>query len=476
MMRNPKTEFEQSGKQLVEWIANYFENVETYPVKPKLKPGDIEKILPQSPPQKGTGFASIMDDFQSQLLPGITHWQHPGFHAYFPANNSEPSVLAEILMAGLGVQGMKWITSPSATELEKVVLRWLRQMLELPEFFTGVIMDTASVSTLCAVLAAREKITEYAVNEHGFEGKRLRVYCSSEAHSSVEKAVRIAGIGSSNLIKIETDEQFRMVPAKLREAIESDLKSGFVPCCVVGALGTTGCNSFDPLLEIGQLCSEFKLWFHVDAAYSGNALVLPEIRKTIKGLELASSFVFNPHKWMFTNFDCSAFFIKDTSLLTRTFSLVPAYLQTGHTDDIDYSNWGIQLGRRFRSLKLWFVIRSYGIEGIREKIRYHITLGERFEKYVIQHPDFEMVVPRSLNAICFRYRNIQREAINEFNMQLLDRINENDDIFLSHTLLNDKFVIRFVCGQTNVQERHIDKAWQLISSSAEELIKEYGNK
>ncbi len=463
------TDFKATGHHLIDWVADYFQHVEKYPVRSNLVPGDIEKKLPDKAPVKGEMYKEILDDFSTIILPGITHWQHPGFHAYFPANSSEPSVLAEILTAGLGVQGMKWVTSPSATELEKVVMKWLQQMLGLPGFFKGVIMDTASVSTLCAILAARESVSSYSINENGFEGKKLRVYCSKEAHSSIEKAVRIAGIGSRNLVKVAVDKHLQMIPEKLEEAIENDLKNQFLPTCVIGAMGTTGTGATDPLERIAEICKRHTIWFHVDAAYAGTALILPEFRETVKGFGMADSFVFNPHKWMFTNFDSSAFFVRDPELLTKTFSLIPAYLQSGQDTDLDFSNWGIQLGRRFRALKLWFVIRHFGVEGLQRKIREHIRLGELFEKNVIADPRFELVTERRLNIVCFRLHDPDPERCNPKNKVFLEKINRSGKVFLSHTEIDGKFVIRFVCGQTQVEEHHIQQAWDIISSCAPEM-------
>lgn len=462
-------EFNLVGHELVNWLTGYFKNIENFPVKPDILPGDIEKKLPASAPVTSEKSESILNDLNTIIMPGITHWQHPGFHAYFPANNSYPSVLADFVIAGLGVQGMKWITSPSATELEKVVMRWLQQMIGLPEVFKGVIMDTASVSTLCAILAAREKISEYQINENGFQNKILRYYCSSEAHSSIEKAVRIAGIGSKNLVKIAVDNLQRMIPTKLSEQILQDKKDGFIPTCVIGAMGTTGTGSIDPLNEIAAIAKADNIWFHVDAAYAGNALILPEFRELVNGYDKADSLVFNPHKWMLTNFDCSTFFVRDPKLLTKTFSLVPAYLQTGHDDEIDFSNWSIQLGRRFRSLKLWFVIRSYGVEGLQSILRNHIELGKQFERLVLSDSNFEILGPRNLNIICFRFRNSDSLNLDEVNKKLLDRINQTGKIFLSHTLIDNKFVLRFVCGQTNVENRHIELAWKVINEAAKDL-------
>ncbi len=462
--------FNIAAHEIANWLTDYFEHVEDYPVLPQVSPGDIEKQLPIVPPEKTEDYKQILDDFNQIIMPGITHWQHPGFHAYFPANTSEPSVLAEMLMAGLGVQGMKWITSPAATELEKVVMRWLQQMIGLPDSFKGVIMDTASVSTLCAVLAAREKASSYTINEDGFGDRVLRVYCSEQAHSSIEKAVRISGIGSTNLVKVPVDNDFALLPDKLEKAIIQDIKSGYIPTCVVGALGTTGSGAIDPLKAVGKICHKHNIWFHIDAAYSGSALILPEFRNTIEGLDLADSFVFNPHKWLFTNFDNSAFFVRNSNALTRTFSLVPEYLQTGHGEELDFSNWGIQLGRRFRSLKLWFVIRHYGVEGLQAMIREHIRLGELFEQLVLDDRRFELLAPRSLNIICFRFKDDLDEKLNATNKTILDACNASEKIFLSHTEIDGKFAIRFVCGQTKVEERHIHKAWEIIASATTEII------
>lgn len=461
--------FQATGHNLIDWLSDYFNNVENYSVCSKLNPGDIEKKLPARAPDRGEPYKEILDDFNKIIMPGITHWQHPGFHAYFPSNTSEPSVLAEILTAGLGVQGMKWITSPSATELEKVVIKWLQQMIGLPDNFKGVIMDTASVSTLCAILAAREKISSYRINTNGFENNILRIYCSTEAHSSIEKAVRIAGIGSNNLVKIDVDENLAMVPENLLKAIQDDKKNGFLPTCVIGALGTTGTGAVDPLSEIAEICNNHQLWFHIDAAYSGTALILPEFQRTVQGYGRADSFVFNPHKWMFTNFDCSAFFVRDAGLLTKTFSLIPSYLQTDQDTELDFSNWGIQLGRRFRSLKLWFVIRHFGLEELQRKIREHINLGKIFENLVYNDKRFELVAPRHLNIICFRLKGTDSKLYNHNTKSLLTKINQSGEIFLSHMELNGEFVIRFVCGQTKVNEKHIHKAWDIISSCASEI-------
>jgi len=361
--------FRHHAHEFVDWIADYFENIEKYPVKSQVNPGDIKKQIPINAPEQGEDMNDIFRDFQNIIMPGISHWQHPGWFAYFPANNSPASVLGEMLTAGLGVQGMIWDTSPSATELEEVVMNWLREMIDLPKEFTGVIQDTASTATLCALLSAREKISSFQINQKGFR-QTMRVYVSSQTHSSIEKDVKIAGFGRENMVVIDVDEKFAMQPEVLRKAITDDIQNGLIPCCVVSTLGTTSSMAMDPIEEIGQICKDYGIWHHVDAAFAGTAAITPEYRFFMKGVELADSFVFNPHKWMLTNFDCSAYFVKEPEILKRTFSIMPEYLKTAADEQVNnYRDWGIQLGRRFRALKLWFVIRSYGVEGIREMVR-----------------------------------------------------------------------------------------------------------
>jgi aromatic-L-amino-acid/L-tryptophan decarboxylase len=467
-----KEEFKRNASDLIDWIADYFESVEKYPVRSNLNYGDIKRQLPQIAPSGPESMDQIFNDFKHILLPGITHWQSPRYFAYFPANTSEASVLAEFLTAALGVQGMKWITSPAATELEEVVMDWLRQMTGLPDQFAGVIHDTASVANLCAILAARERVTRLSSNVHGLHSHKITIYCSSEAHSSVEKAVKIAGMGAENLRKIKVDSKNRMIPYELEERIRRDLKDGFRPACVVAALGTTGTCAIDPINSIGQIAKENNLWFHIDAAFAGTALILPEFRASVLGLELADSIVFNPHKWMFTNFDCSAFFVRDKEHLQNTFRLVPAYLQTqNNTDANDYSNWGIHLGRRFRALKLWFVIRNLGVKGIQDKLRGHIRLAEYFEEQIRLSSEFEIVVPRNLTVTCFRYRpsGISEEKVNQLNAGLLEKINASGIAYLSHTLVEHKFTLRFVCAQTRTEKRHVDEALEVIMKCAKEI-------
>lgn len=465
------TEFREWAHRLADRMADYYENIEEYPVKSTVKPGDILAQLPAAPPAESEDMTRIMSDFESIIMPGITHWQSPNFFAYFPANGSYPSILAEMLTAALGTQCMVWDTSPAAAELEERVMDWLKSMTGLPADWSGVIQDTASTSTLVAILSARERITTYGINDAGFNGnEKLRVYCSSEAHSSVEKAVKIAGIGRKNLVKIATDEQYRMNPALLRKAISDDLAAGYTPLCVVAALGTTGCTAVDPLKAIADICEENNIWLHVDAAYAGTALLLPEYRWIIEGIEKADSFVFNPHKWMFTNFDSSAYFVKDKEALIRTFEILPEYLKTASRGLVnDYRDWGIQLGRRFRALKLWFVIRSYGVTQLQEKIREHIRLAQWLEQQVIAHPDFELLAPVPLSVVCFRYKPASftgHENMNPINEELLRELNNTGKIFLTHTKLNGQYTIRMSIAGTLTGQEHVEKAWELIRETA----------
>jgi len=462
--------FRSYAHEFVDWMADYLEQVENFPVKAQVEPGDIYRQIPEKAPLKGESMAEIFIDFMKIILPGMTHWQSPNFFAYFPANSSYPSVLAEMLTATLGAQCMKWETSPAAAELEEKMMNWLKEMTGLPKHFRGVIQDSASTATLVAILTAREKHSDYQVNEKGLKWfDSFRVYCSTETHSSVEKAVKIAGIGSQNLVKVGVDDQFRLDPRLLKLAIESDLKVGNKPICVVATLGTTGATAIDPLEEIAGICSRYGIWLHVDAAFAGSALILPEFRWMIKGVEYADSFVFNPHKWLFTNFDCSAYFVKDKYSLLRTLQVVPEYLRTQDQGKVnDYCDWGVPLGRRFRALKLWFVLRSFGTKTLQEKLRYHIRMARDLAELIGQEEEFELMAPVTLNLVCFRFKpkGIEDEKLlNNINEKLLKKINDSGRIFLTHTKLNGKYVLRMVIGQTNVEQRHVDEAWKLVQSS-----------
>ncbi len=464
--------FRQHGHEFIDWIADYLANMEQYPVKPDVRPGDIIKRLPSSPPENGEQMQHIFQDFKEIILPGMTHWQHPGWLAYFPANNSPASVLAEVLTAGLGAQCMSWQTSPAATELEERVLDWLREMVGLPKHFVGVIQDTASTATLAALISAREKATGLQSNKKGIE-KTMRVYASTEAHSSIEKAVKIAGLGSENLRLISTDGSFAMQHELLHKAIEQDIAAGFVPICVVAALGSTSSMAMDPVDKIASICQKYKLWLHVDAAFAGTAAIVPELRAFMNGTEHADSLVFNPHKWMLTNFDCSAYYVSDPAMLVQAFEMKPEYLKTADDKQVkNYRDWGIQLGRRFRALKLWFVIRNYGVEGIRAMVREHVRLAALFAEWLNQDNCFEIMAPVQLSLVCFRLNpgGLDHESLNQLNRRFLENINSNQSIFLTHTTLNGSYTVRMAIGSRTTTEKHLRGAWEIIRKEAGKML------
>jgi aromatic-L-amino-acid decarboxylase len=419
----------------------------------------------------------ILTDFREIILPGITHWNHPRFFAYFPANHSGPSILGELLSAALAVNGMVWQSSPAATELEEVVMEWLGRMLELPDGFRGVIQDTASTATLCALLCARERLSRFKINDRGFshwpEQAPLRVYTSSEAHSSVEKGLKIAGFGSENLVKVSVDKAYAMDPQDLERQIQRDFERGFNPCCVVATVGTTSSTALDPLRPIGEVAERHGLWFHVDAALAGSAAILPEKRWILDGIEYVDSFVFNPHKWLFTNFDCSAFFCQHPEVLTSTFSIMPEYLKTDLDRQVtNFRDWGIQLGRRFRALKLWFVLRFYGVEELRKKLREHLKLTQEFAEWIEQSPDFELLAPVPLNTVCFQFNPSERSQeslpmgeLERLNKSILDEVNHSGKIFMTHTKLGANFSLRLCVGQTQTRREHVVEAWEAIQQT-----------
>lgn len=466
-----KDTFRKELHRFADWIADYYENVEGYPVKSNVQPGEILSELNRGNCFEHVGMDTLLADFERILLPGITHWQSPNFYAYFPANTSPPSILAEMLTAALAQQCMIWETSPAAAELEEYVMMQLRDMIGLPETFTGVIQDSASTATLTALLMARERATGYGINDRGFAGERFRLYCSEEAHSSVEKGVKIAGFGKDNLVKVPVDGNFAMLPDELEIRIHNDVQAGFVPLAVVSAMGTTGSTAFDPIRAIGKVASKYGLFHHVDGAMAGTALILPEMRHLADGVELVDSFVFNPHKWMFTNFDCSAFYVKDPDELIRTFSITPEYLKTKRDEEVNnYRDWGIPLGRRFRALKLWFVIRGYGREGLQAMIREHLRLAGLFAEKLNSRKDFQLLAPVAINTVCFRYVPLNYGGdLNELNARLLERLNSSGKLYLTHTKLRDQYTLRLVVGQTNTAERHINEAFDFIVRQAEEL-------
>ena len=462
-------EFRRYGHAVVDWIADYHARIESFSVLSQVKPGQIRASLPEDPPAQGETFDAILKDVEQLILPGVTHWQSPNFFAYFPCNASGPGILGDLLSSGLGVQGMLWSTSPACTELETHVMDWLVSMLGLPEKFLssssggGVIQDTASSAALCALLAGRERATDGSSNKKGATG-RLVAYVSTQTHSSLEKAAMISGIGTDNLRQIGVDDNFAMRPEALARQIKSDLRAGLTPCFVCATIGTTSSNAMDPVAEIGKICRRHNLWLHVDAAMSGTAMLCPEFRHLQSGVELADSYNFNPHKWMFTNFDCNCFWVADRKALIQTLSILPEYLRNQATESgavIDYRDWHIQLGRRFRSLKLWFVIRHYGVEGLQHHIREHVRLAQEFAEWVRNDDGFELAAPAPLNLVCFRHK-----AGDAANQTIMDRLNRSGDLFLTHTKLNGKLTLRLCVGQTNTEKRHVERAWQRIQEEA----------
>ena len=465
-------DFRRHGHAVVDWLADYYARIESFPVLSRVEPGQIWASLPADPPAKGQPFQALLQDVEKLILPGITHWQSPNFFAFFPANTSGPAILGDLLSSGFGVQGMLWATSPACTELETHVLDWLVPMLDLPRKFLssnsggGAIQDTASSASLCALLAARERATNFASNQRGCDGK-LVAYTSSQAHSSIEKDVQIAGLGRDNLHLIEVDENFAMRPDALARQIERDRSAGLTPCFVCATVGTTSSNAIDPVAQIGRVCRQHNLWLHVDAAMSGTAALCPEFRHIHNGLEFADSYTFNPHKWMFTNFDCNCFYVADRKALIQTLSVLPEYLRNKATESgavIYYRDWQIPLGRRLRSLKLWIVIRHYGVEGLQYHIRRHVELAQQFAEWVRKDSCFELAAPAPLNLVCFRHK-----SGDEINQRLMDLLNRSGDLYLTHTRLNDRLTLRFCVGQTNTMARHVQRAWQRIQEETAKL-------
>ncbi len=472
-------EFRTHAHEMVDWMADYLENLDKFPVKPDLRPGDIKCQLPVAAPMYSEDFREIFADFKNIIIPGMTHWQHPGFFAYFPANNSEPSILAEMLTATMGAQCMLWLTSPAAEELEERMMEWLRDILGLPKEFTGVIQDSSSSATLVALLSARERRSGYEINRRGFtQEDRYRIYTSTQGHSSVDKDVKIAGIGIENLVKIKVDDTYALRIDLLEEAITKDLAEGFLPLAVVSTFGTTSSTAVDPVGEIGKVCEKYGCWHHVDASYAGTALMLPEIRNLAHGIGRCDSFVVNPHKWMFTNFDCSAYFIRDKQALVNTFSILPEYLKTAEDKLVNnYRDWGVPLGRRFRALKLWFVIRTYGISGMQRKIRDHIAFGQWVKQDIISTPGLELMAPAFFNLVCFRIHPpgiSDEKELDRLNETILQKINRSGKVFLTQTRLNDRYVLRFVAGQTHTTIEHVKQGWEFIKDQILDISRKIG--
>lgn len=474
-------EFRRFAHQLVDWVADYLKQIEKYPVLPDVAPGDIRAQLPSLPPASGESMETILADVDRIILPGMTHWNHPNFFAYFSITGSGPGILGELLSAAFNINGMLWKTCPSATELEQVTLDWLRQMLGLPEGFWGIIYDTASISTLHAIASAREQLVDLQIREQGLAGRaevpRLRLYTSEQAHSSVDKAAITLGLGMAGVHKIPVDEEFRMQPKALAQAIREDRRQGWRPFCVVATVGTTSTTSIDPVPEIAEICEQEGLWLHVDGAYGGIAAIVPERRYVLAGCDRADSLVTNPHKWLFVPVDLSAFYTRKPEILRRAFSLVPEYLRTSQDHQVEnLMDYGVQLGRRFRALKLWFVLRYFGWEGIAARIRKHLQLAQNFAAWVDTHPNFERMAPTPFSTVCFRahppHMN-DEEALNRLNEHLLEAINGTHEVFLSHTRLQNRYVLRLAIGNLRTEEKHVHRAWEIIQEKFKEISPGY---
>ncbi len=489
----PTEEFRAAAHRLVDWVADYLENADRYPVLAQTTPGALRRRLPAQAPEQGEPLDTILKDFDQLVMPGVTHWNHPGFFAYFAITASGPGILGEWLSGALNVNAMLWKTCPAANELEEVVLNWLREMLGLPVDFMGVVMDTASVSSLCALAAAREALKNLNVREHGLSGRadvpRLRVYVSEQAHSSIDKAAIVLGIGLEGVRKIPGDTEFRMQPDLLAAAIAEDRRAGWLPFAVVATVGTTSSTSVDPVAAIADICAREKLWLHVDAAYAGPAAILPECRWALEGCERADSLVLNPHKWLFTPFDFSAFYCRRPELVRAAFSLVPEYLHTAEDPEArNYMDYGIQLGRRFRALKLWFILRYFGRRGIEERLRQHLAWAQRFAAEVDAHPEFERLAHAPFSVVCFRARPAAlanrtaksdpsdqaavEKYLEELNGAVMEAVNATGQAYLSHTKLNGRYTLRLAIGNLRTTWEHVERAWNLLQEHAARLDRE----
>jgi aromatic-L-amino-acid/L-tryptophan decarboxylase len=469
--------FRRHGHHLVDWIADYLEHSDRYPVLSRVSPGEITAMLPVAAPEDPEPFDAIMADFERILVPGLTHWNHPGFMAYFAITGSAPGVLADFLSAALNQQAMLWRTSPAATELESVTLGWLRRLIGLPDEFDGVIYDTASIATMHAIVAAREAAIA-GVRQKGLAGRhdvpRVRVYCSDQTHSSIDKAVIATGLGLESLRRIPSDDQYQMRSDALTAAIREDRAAGVLPVAVIPTVGTTSTTSIDPVTAIADICARERLWMHVDAAYGGVAAMLPSHAHVLAGADRADSLVVNPHKWLFTPFDLSAFYCRRMDVVRAAFSLTPEYLRT--TEDATVRNLmdtGIQLGRRFRSLKLWMVLRTYGARALRARLADHIQLAQQFASWIDAHPDFERLAPVPFSVVCFRWRpagiTLSEGALDAANEKLIELVNRSGDVFLSHTRLRNRFTLRLAIGHLRTTETHVRRAWTLLLEHMQQL-------
>ena len=465
----PADEFRRYGYELVDWIANYFKHIGEYPVLSQIEPGSLKRALPGSAPERGEDFGEVLKDVDRLILPAVTHWNHPNFHGLFSTSTSSVGVFGEMLTAAFDMKAMLWRTSPASTELEDVVLDWLRQMMNLPDHFEGIIYDTASVSTMHAIAAARER-ANLKVRELGMSGRDdlplLRVYCSEHVHSSIDKSVITLGLGTRSLCKIAVNERFEMRPDALAEAIEDDIEAGYVPICVIPTIGTTSSSSIDPVDAIADICEKHGIWLHVDTAYAGSAAIVPEMQHYFKGCERADSIVTNPHKWLFTPFDLSVLYCRELDELKQAYSLVPEYLKTSDASEVKNGmDYGIQLGRRFRALKLWFVMRYFGREGLIDRIREHCRLARLFASWVEESENFEMLAPVPFALVCFRACPTGVNDLDALNERIMNEINSSGEAYLSHTKLDGKFTLRLSVGSIRVEEKHLVKVWDLLTTS-----------
>ncbi|HEX5113135.1 MAG TPA: pyridoxal-dependent decarboxylase [Saprospiraceae bacterium] len=460
--------FEELAQKVIHWISNYYASLENLPVRSQIEPGEVYEKFPAQFPIEPVSNDTIFKVLDEVILPGLTHWQHPNFYAFFPSNTSFPSIAAEMLTAGLAQQCMIWESSPAAAELEQRCMEGCRDLLGLPNFWEGAIQDTASSATLTALLTAREWKSGFRISKRGFDGTVFRIYASAQAHSSVEKAVRLAGFGTDNLVLVDTDEKLSLIPDKLNEAIQADLKQGFIPTCIISTLGTTATGAVDPIAAISEIANQYGIWHHVDAAYAGAALMLEEYAALREGFSGVDSFVFNPHKWMFVQFDCSLYYVRDPELLVRTMSINPSYLQTQYGDKVkDYRDWGIPLGRRFRALKLWMTLQLLGSEAIKMRLRHHIQLAKQVEQWIKDDTQLELVYPRSFNILTFRIKN---DTDGMLLKMLASKINDSGKAYMTHAMVKNRGVLRWVIGQTYVEQRHIEDTWKLIQGLLQEIL------
>lgn len=466
-------EFRRYGRELVDWIADYFERIEEFPVLSQIDPGWLKENLPSGPPETGEDFSAVLSDIDKLILPAVTHWNHPNFHGLFSTSTSSVGIFGEMLAAAFDMKAMLWRTSPASTELEDVTLDWLRQMLGLPEVFEGIIYDTASVSTMQAIAAARER-ANVGVRDEGMSGRPhlplMRVYASEHVHSSIDKSVITLGLGTRSLKKIACNDRFEMKADDLERAIGEDLAAGHLPICVIPTIGTTSSTSVDPVDSIAGICEKHNIWMHVDAAYAGPTAIIPGMRHLFTGWEGADSIVVNPHKWLFTPFDLSILYCRDLDMMKQAFSLVPEYLKTNERTVVKNGmDYGIQLGRRFRALKLWFVIRYFGRDGIIARLSEHMRLARLFASWIEESENWEMMAPVPFALVCFRACQAGAENLDVLNESLMNAVNATGEAYLSHTKLNGNFTLRLSVGSIRVEERHMVKVWELLNRELDGL-------